>query len=620
MIEALVIAAPACALLTGAATWLARTPRQADLLNSAGAVLTAALTLILAGIAVADAAHPHHGTWWVLDAAGGVFLAVVAVVGLLSALVAPSHLATSGRGLVRAARGRAMYYVAYHAFWAALIAVPLVDNLGLAWLLVEATTGASALLVAYSGTRGALEAGWKYLVLTTFGLAIAMLGIIVLYVAIAPGDGTLATLDWQSIARAAPGLQGGPAVVAFVLIVAGLATKVGWAPVHNWLPDAHSEAPPPVSALLSAALLPTVVLVTWRVVVALGPALTAGTASALLLAFGLVSLAVAVPFLWRSMAWKRLLAYSSLEHMGILAVGIGFATPLATAGVVVHVAGHALAKSLGFYAAGPLLRHAPRAHERAVRGLAFANPLDGRRGRRQPRSAVRDAAVAAVRQRAADPPRRDRGRRDRRDGRRSDAARARVPGTRARTGRRAGGGTPGEALALTPLGTPAAAADRRLRHADARADRRRLSAAGLVDDRPSDGRDRVTAAPAIEHVDASRWRSTVSAAVERGAEFDCLYAAHTEHGPAVRLALRQGSARTAAQHARRRIRGSRRSSICCPPPSGTSARPATPTACSSTGTSRCARSSRTRRTVTPGSPRSQGPTSTRSRSGRSMRE
>jgi len=373
VIDVLVIAAPACAALTGAATWLARTARQADLLNSAGAVLTALLTLLLAGIALIDAEHPHHGAWWVLDAGGGVFLAVIAVVGLLSALVAPSQLAVSGRGLVRAARGRAMYYGAFYAFWAALIAVPLVDNLGLAWLLVEATTGASALLVAYSGTRGALEAGWKYLVLTTFGLAIAMLGIIVLYVAIAPGNGSLGTLDWQSIARAAPRMQGGPAVVAFVLIIAGLATKVGWAPVHNWLPDAHSEAPPAVSALLSAALLPTVVLVAWRVLVVLGPALTPGTASALVLAFGLVSLAVAVPFLWQSMAFKRLLAYSSLEHMGVLAVGIGLATPLATAGVIVHVAGHALAKSLGFYTAGPLLRHVPRAHERAVRGLAFAN-------------------------------------------------------------------------------------------------------------------------------------------------------------------------------------------------------------------------------------------------------
>ncbi len=392
MIEVLVIAAPACAVLTGAATWFARTARQADRLNTGGAILTSLLSFALAAIGLADAAHPHRGSWWVLDAAGGVFLAVITIVGLLSALVAPSQLAASSRGLVRAARARSLYYVAFFAFWATLLLIPLVDNLGLAWLLVEATTGASALLVAYNGTRGALEAGWKYLVLTTFGLAVAMLGIIVLYVAIAPSGGTLASLDWQSIAHAAPHLDGSPAVVAFVLIVAGLSTKVGWAPVHNWLPDAHSEAPPAVSALLSAALLPTVVLVTWRVLKTLGPALAPGAASGLVLAFGLVSLAVAVPFLWRSMAWKRLLAYSSLEHMGVLAIGIGFATPLATAGVIVHVAGHALAKSLGFYAAGPMLRHAPRAHERAVRGLAFANP---------PTAAAAGVSLAAL---AAMPP------------------------------------------------------------------------------------------------------------------------------------------------------------------------------------------------------------------------
>lgn len=374
MIEALVIIAPTSALLTAAVTWFAPTARRADHLNTAGAVLTAVLVLALAGIAIVNAAEPRSGAWWMLDAGGGVFLAVIAVVGLLSALVAPSQLAASGRGLVRATRGRALYYSAYHVFWAALIAVPLVNNLGLAWLLVEATTGASALLVAYSGTRTALEAGWKYLVLTTFGLAVAMLGIIILYATIAPEGGSLATLDWQSIALAAPDLSGSPAVVAFALIVVGLATKVGWAPVHNWLPDAHSEAPPPVSALLSAALLPTVMLVIWRVVVAMGPALDPGTASAIVLAFGLVSLAVAVPFLWQSMALKRLLAYSSLEHMGILAIGIGFATPLATAGVVIHVAGHALAKSLGFYTAGPLLRHVPQSRHEAVRGLALASP------------------------------------------------------------------------------------------------------------------------------------------------------------------------------------------------------------------------------------------------------
>ncbi len=144
--------------------------------------------------------------------------------------------------------------------------------------------------------------------------------------------------------------------------------------MHNWLPDAHSEAPPPVSALLSAALLPTVILVAWRVLVTLGPALHAGVANGTFLAFGLASLAIAVPFLWRPLAWKRLLAYSSLEHMGVLALGIGFATPLATAGVVLHVAGHALAKALGFYTATPLLRHQPEAAEHAPSGVAQASP------------------------------------------------------------------------------------------------------------------------------------------------------------------------------------------------------------------------------------------------------
>ena len=152
-----------------------------------------------------------------------------------------------------------------------------------------------------------------------------------------------------------------------MLLLAGLAAKIGWAPVHNWLPDAHSEAPPPVSALLSAALLPAVLLVAWRSRAgARARSIGERTAESVLVGFGLVSLAVAVPFLWRPLAWKRLLAYSSLEHMGVIALGIGFATPLALAGVAVHIVGHAVAKALGFYAATPLLGHEPRAAGHAV--------------------------------------------------------------------------------------------------------------------------------------------------------------------------------------------------------------------------------------------------------------
>jgi hydrogenase-4 component F len=372
--EALVIAVPALPVACGLLVQLARTPAGADRISLLGAVATAAAALALAVVAVADSATPMHGSWYLVDAATGAFLAVVAVVGLLSALASPAYLAGAGRSFFRAARARAWYYLGFYLFWAALLALPLVDNLGVAWLLVEATTGASALLVAYSGRRTALEAGWKYLVLTTFGLTIALVGILILYIGLAPGGGELATLDWREIAHHAGALPGDRALLAFVLIVGGLATKIGWAPVHNWLPDAHSEAPPPVSALLSAALLPSVILIAWRVLETLGPALASGVASATFLAFGLASLAIAVPFLWRPLAWKRLLAYSSLEHMGVLALGIGFATPLATAGVLLHMAGHALAKALGFYAAIPLLHNDAEAGERPARGLARVSP------------------------------------------------------------------------------------------------------------------------------------------------------------------------------------------------------------------------------------------------------
>jgi hydrogenase-4 component F len=139
--------------------------------------------------------------------------------------------------------------------------------------------------------------------------------------------------------------------------------------VHNWLPDAHSEAPPPVSALLSAALLPAVLLVAWRAEHSLAPVVGERTARDVMIFFGLVSLAVAIPFLWQSLPWKRLLAYSSLEHMGVIALGIGFGTSLAVAGVAVHIVGHALAKALGFYAATPLIGHEPRAAGHAVSGI-----------------------------------------------------------------------------------------------------------------------------------------------------------------------------------------------------------------------------------------------------------
>lgn len=297
-------------------------------------------------------------------------LGVNATVGMLSALFSPRYLGGRPSGFFR--QGPRWYFLAFYLFWAMLLAIPSSENLGVAWTLIGTSTGVTAALVAYSGSRQALEAGWKYLILTTLGLVVALLGILIVYGATEHADESLSALDFTAIEHAAPAMNAPVAATALVLLTAGFAAKIGWAPVHHWLPDAHSQAPAPVSALLSAALLPTVVLVAWRTTVAMAPGL-ASPQGVLLLAFGLMSLAVAVPFLWSPLPIKRVLAYSSLEHMGVIAVGLGFGNSLALVGVLIHICGHALAKSLGFYSTIWLLEQHPGAATHPLRDAVRTN-------------------------------------------------------------------------------------------------------------------------------------------------------------------------------------------------------------------------------------------------------
>jgi hydrogenase-4 component F len=365
----LVVAAPALG-----AVLVTLAPRRAvGALAIASGLSSAAVAILPAAVALTGADDPAVGDWVVVDAAAGLFVGVVGIVGAGSMLVSPGYLRSIGSSVVREHRQPRTYYAVLLLFWASLVAVPLAGNLGAAWLVVEATTAASALLVGFGGSPRALEAGWKYLILTSLGLGVALLGIVLLAAGV-PGGG-LDALSWHALPSYAAGSD--TALVAYLLLLAGLAAKIGWAPVHNWLPDAHSEAPPPVSALLSGALLPCVLLVAWRSEQALAPVVGVDTAESALVGFGLVSLVVAIPFLWRSLAWKRLLAYSSLEHMGVIAIGVGFGSTLAIAGVVVHVVGHAVAKALGFYAAAPLLAHEPRAARHQATGVARTHPRLG---------------------------------------------------------------------------------------------------------------------------------------------------------------------------------------------------------------------------------------------------
>jgi hydrogenase-4 component F len=363
------IAAPLVAALGLQA---ARSEKTAHRLNRVFAAVTALVGLGAAGAMLTGSSHTS--TWMITDSASAIYVSVVTVVALMSALLSPAYLRGAEGRFFASDRGVHSYYLAFYGFWAALIAIPVVANLGVGLLVVEATTAASSVLVAFSGKPRALEAGWKYLILTTLGMSIAFLGVVIMFVASGAHNGGIAQLDWSALQATLAQMPHGAAVAAYALVMLGLATKIGWAPVHNWLPDAHSEAPAPVSALLSSALLPAVMLLAWRLRDAASHAIGNTAATTPLAAFGIFSVAVAVPFLWQPMAWKRLLAYHSLEHMGIITVGIAIAGPLALAGVVLHFAGHALSKALGFYAAIPLYQIQPDASRHSARDVASSSP------------------------------------------------------------------------------------------------------------------------------------------------------------------------------------------------------------------------------------------------------
>src|SRR5881296_3437813 len=234
-------------------------------------------------------------------------------------------------------------------------------------------------LVNLERSRASLEAAYKYLLICSVGVAIAFIGTVLVYFADIHQFGHEAhALRWTTLVRLAPGLPPRVVELAFVFLLVGYGTKAGLAPMHTWLPDAHSEAPAPVSALMSGVLLSVGVYAILRFKPAVDVAAGPGFARNILLALGLLSVAVAAAFLWTSSNYKRMLAYSSVEHIGLVCLGLGFGGALGTAGALLHIANHALAKSVVFLLAGRIRAAYGTVDLAGVRGLLRALPITGR--------------------------------------------------------------------------------------------------------------------------------------------------------------------------------------------------------------------------------------------------
>lgn len=344
---------------------------------SVASAIVSFVVVILVVASVRDGSElSTAGGWLHLDSLGGVFLLATGFLYAAGSVFSVGYLRAGEEKRTFAPFAR-RYYAYLNLFGWTMFLVPLMNDFGTLWVAVELTTIVSVLLVALDRTDAALEAAWKYVLIASVGLGIALLAVIVLYAAGLGqlGDGYLPRFArYATVAKHLPQVQ---TEFAFALAVVGFGTKVGLAPLHTWLPDAHSEAPSPVSALLSGALLANAFYAILRFFQV--TRLAAGDAFPrhLLLVFGVASLTIAALFVLRQENYKRLLAYSTIEHMGVISVGIGFGARLAVAGALFHVINHAAAKGLAFFGSGSLLRRYDTKEIGGVRGAASVLPFSG---------------------------------------------------------------------------------------------------------------------------------------------------------------------------------------------------------------------------------------------------
>ena len=270
------------------------------------------------------------------------------------------------------------YYLLLNAFIFSMLLTVTANSIGVLWIAIELTTLVSAFLVGYYNKESSVEAAWKYIILCTVGIAFAMIGIILAYYAVTHAGGVKSTgLNWDYLITIGHKLDPDLMKVAFIFILIGLGTKAGLAPMHTWLPDAHSEAPTPTSALLSGVLIKCGIYGIIRFTVITNLSVGNNFTNKLILVFGLLSIAISAIFIITQKNIKRLLAYSSLEHIGIIACGIGFANPLSIFGALFHMINHALVKSLMFFTAGNLILKFRTKDMEHIKGILQIMPVSG---------------------------------------------------------------------------------------------------------------------------------------------------------------------------------------------------------------------------------------------------
>jgi hydrogenase-4 component F len=365
-------------LVTAALCYLIRSPGATRYVSLAGSVVLAGVAMPAVFSAFLAPAGTMGGMLY-MDALSGYIMGMVVFLGLASALYSVGYLGHELQVGLTDAKGVRRYYALLHLFIFTMLLVTAANNLALMWIAIEATTIVSAVLIGLGFYKRhlAIEAAWKYIILCTVGITFALLGTFITYYASTPVIGTEGALNWTALRGISGKLNPATMKLAFIFILVGYGTKAGLAPVHNWLPDAHSQAPSPISALLSGILLNTAFYGVMRFVSIVEPSTGELFTGNLLILFGLVSMGISSIFILVQDNYKRLLAYSSIEHMGIISLGVGIGGPVGVYGALLHILNHALSKPLMFFASGKIQSRFGSTRIENVRGVLSSMPLLG---------------------------------------------------------------------------------------------------------------------------------------------------------------------------------------------------------------------------------------------------
>jgi hydrogenase-4 component F len=337
---------------------------------AAGALLTARV--------VADGPMLVWDEWFFIDPFNVFLVALTSFVGLTTSLFSRPYMRIEQHHKrINAARLR-LYHSMFQLFMFTMLLALLTNNMGILWVAMEAATLTTVLLVSLYRTAASLEAAWKYFILCGVGIAQALFGTILLYFAAEKllGHGGTALL-WTHLDAVKGQLEPTVLTLSFIFLLVGYGTKVGLAPLHNWLPDAHAEGPTPVSAVLSGLLLNVALYAVIRCKVLVDGAVKTALAGNLLMGFGLLSAVLAAFFLWRQKDIKRLFAYSSIEHMGIMTFAFGMGGPVANFAALLHMTVHSLTKSAIFFSVGHAAQKAGTQLMDDIRGLLALSPTVG---------------------------------------------------------------------------------------------------------------------------------------------------------------------------------------------------------------------------------------------------